>query len=88
MQFAIDLRARRHVALLVVGVTLGAGSAWSTLTAPLSPLAGGLGVAVAGGLVATQLRELARVGWKWDMATEVADREMQTLMLKEDEDKP
>jgi hypothetical protein len=84
-KFAIELRARRHVAVLAVAMTLGGGAAIAALTGQV-PREGAIGAAAAAaGIVLSQVRVLGGLLEEWRRIALGAAGDMEMLMLAEDE---
>lgn len=82
-QFALELQARRHLAVFAVALAFGGASGWSGLTGDVAgfpALAATIGAAA---VVMSQVAALGGLGRRWQRESEAAERATQTLMLQE-----
>lgn len=79
-RFAIELQARRHVAVLAVALTLGGGALYSGLAGQVAPDVAGAAASIALLAVAVQIKALGTLGRDWKRESQSAAKAMETLM--------
>lgn len=87
-RFAIELQARRHLAILAVALTLTGGAVIGGLSGQIGPGTAGPTGTLGTMVVATQLRGLKRLGQDWGVEVQASREAMETLMLSEEEPGP